>query len=66
MREGLEPTTGCFVDNCSNPTELPHHLRKQEDSNLWNLSVQHVSSVPLSTTQPYFLHDFVCKGTTAK
>ena len=35
--------------------------RKQEDSNLWNLSVQHVSSVPLSTTQPYFLNDFGCK-----
>ena len=32
MREGLEPTTRCFVDNCSNPTELPHHLRKQKDS----------------------------------
>lgn len=32
MREGLEPTTGCFVDSCSDPTELPHHLRKQKDS----------------------------------
>ena len=30
MREGLEPTTRCFVDNCSNPTELPHHYAEAE------------------------------------
>ena len=66
-RERFELPTSTFVASCSNPTELTsHHQRKQEDSNLWNLSVQHVSSVPLSTAQPYFLHDCVCKGTEAK
>ena len=57
-RERFELPTSTFVASCSNPTELTsHNQRKQEDSNLWNLSVQHVSSVPLSTTQPYFLRD---------
>ncbi len=30
MREGLEPTTGCFVDSCSDPTELPHQFAEAE------------------------------------
>ena len=30
MREELEPTTGCFVDSCSDPTELPHQFAEAE------------------------------------
>lgn len=44
-RMGVEPITWCFVDNRSDPIELPRHLRKQKDSNLRNLVVRHVSTV---------------------
>ena len=65
-RERFILPTLTFVVSCPDPSELTsHYQRKQEDSNLWNLTVQHVSSMPLSTDQPYFLIDFGCKVTRA-
>ena len=45
MREGLEPTTGCFVDSCSDPTELPHQFAEAEGFalDLWSLCPQRTS-----------------------
>ena len=45
MREGLEPTTGCFVDSCSDPTELPHQFAEAEGFalDLWSLCSQRTS-----------------------